>query len=121
MSSVFSRAVAACSVVFLATACSDGGPASNSNSEEFGYQVQAPLVTVNAGSAEGHSTLAQELSGRLYPGVYVPGPNGQMIPNTDLVETQVLPGDRRQVIYTCLLYTSPSPRDISGARMPSSA
>lgn len=100
MSSVFSRAVAAFSVVLLATACSDGGAASNSNSEEFGYQVQAPLVTVNAGSAEGHSTLAQELSGRLYPGVYVPGPNGQMIPNTDLVETQVLPGDRRQVIYT---------------------
>ena len=24
-------------------------------------------------------------------------------------------------IYTCLLYTSPSPRDISGSRMPSSA
>ena len=23
--------------------------------------------------------------------------------------------------YTCLLYTSPSPRDISGSRMPSSA
>ena len=26
-----------------------------------------------------------------------------------------------QVWYTCLLYTSPSPRDISGARMTSSA
>ena len=25
------------------------------------------------------------------------------------------------VIYICLLYTSPSPRDISGSRMPSSA
>ena len=25
------------------------------------------------------------------------------------------------VIFTCLLYTSPSPRDISGSRMPSSA
>ena len=24
-------------------------------------------------------------------------------------------------LYTCLLYTSPSPRDISGSRMPSSA
>ena len=24
-------------------------------------------------------------------------------------------------VYTCLLYTSPSPRDISGSRMPSSA
>ena len=26
-----------------------------------------------------------------------------------------------ELIYTCLLYTSPSPRDISGSRMPSSA
>ena len=25
------------------------------------------------------------------------------------------------LLYTCLLYTSPSPRDISGSRMPSSA
>ena len=32
--------------------------------------------------------------------------------------------NRRQLagnIYFCLLYTSPSPRDISGSRMPSSA
>ena len=26
-----------------------------------------------------------------------------------------------ELSYTCLLYTSPSPRDISGSRMPSSA
>ena len=30
-------------------------------------------------------------------------------------------GDTWQGSYTCLLYTSPSPRDISGSRMPSSA
>ena len=29
--------------------------------------------------------------------------------------------DRVYIIFTCLLYTSPSPRDISGSRMPSSA
>ena len=29
--------------------------------------------------------------------------------------------DRLFILYTCLLYTSPSPRDISGSRMPSSA
>ena len=28
---------------------------------------------------------------------------------------------RRGLLFTCLLYTSPSPRDISGSRMPSSA
>ena len=29
--------------------------------------------------------------------------------------------DKSHPYYTCLLYTSPSPRDISGSRMPSSA
>lgn len=100
MNKVFSHAVAVLATACLVTACSAGGSSLHSNSEEFGYQVQGPLTTVNAGSAEGHSTLSQELSGRLYPGVYVPGPNGQMIPNADLVKTQVLPGDRRQVVYT---------------------
>ena len=30
-------------------------------------------------------------------------------------------GDMNEVIYNCLLYTSPSPRDQRGSRMPSSA
>ena len=33
----------------------------------------------------------------------------------------VLSSILREVLYVCLLYTSPSPRDISGSRMPSSA
>lgn len=68
--------------------------------EQFGYLVNSPLETTNAGSDVGVSTNAQLLSGRLYPAVFVPGPSGQMIPNTDLVQTQVLPGANRQVIYT---------------------
>ena len=28
---------------------------------------------------------------------------------------------QRRILYTCLLYTSPSPRDLSTSRMPSSA
>ena len=42
----------------------------------------------------------------------------------ELVNRQVCPEDRRQVevmISDCLLYTSPSPRDLSTSRMPSSA
>ena len=31
------------------------------------------------------------------------------------------PKDKFELDYNCLLYTSPSPRDISGSRMPSSA
>ncbi|KQB85467.1 ABC transporter substrate-binding protein [Corynebacterium oculi] len=65
-----------------------------------GYLVSTPLLTSNAGSSLGASTNAQVLSGRVYPGVYTPGPSGQMIPNTDLATAQVLPGENRQVVYT---------------------
>ena len=40
----------------------------------------------------------------------------------DLVTRRTLTNGRSlQFIYTCLLYTSPSPRDLSTSRMPSSA
>ncbi|WKD59180.1 ABC transporter substrate-binding protein [Corynebacterium caspium] len=64
------------------------------------YALSTPLVTVNAGSNTGAATNAELLSARLYPGVYTQGPSGQMIPNTDLVTTQVLPGLQRQVVYS---------------------
>ena len=35
--------------------------------------------------------------------------------------TQISHGTKVPILHTCLLYTSPSPRDISGSRMPSSA
>ncbi len=84
------------------TACSTGPaePGTPVAEEQFGYLVNAPLETTNAASNTGFSSNAQLLSGRLYPAVFVPGPSGQMIPNTDLVTTQVLPGANRQVIYT---------------------
>ena len=39
----------------------------------------------------------------------------------DVPLDQLAIGDLISVTHTCLLYTSPSPRDISGSRMPSSA
>jgi len=88
-------------------ACS-GGPGEGPGEEPevaqstdfFGYLVDTPLLTTNAGSEVGSSSNTEALSGRLYPAVFVPGPSGQMIPNTDLVTTQVLPGANRQVVYT---------------------
>lgn len=65
----------------------------------FGYAVDSVLVTTNAGSAVGASTDAQVLSGRLYPSSHVTGPKGQLIPNSDFVSTQVLPGTNSRVIY----------------------
>lgn len=66
----------------------------------FGYQLPVPLVTTNAATQIGDSLKMQRLSGRIFPGAFIPGPSGQRIPNTDLVSTQVLPAPQRQVIYT---------------------
>ncbi|WP_291313697.1 ABC transporter substrate-binding protein [Corynebacterium sp. UBA2622] len=73
--------------------------AGDTSTDYFGYQLPVDVTTTNAGSMDGVAETAQALSGRLYPGVFVPGPNGQMIPNTDLVTTQVLPGAQRRVVY----------------------
>nr|WP_269093016.1 ABC transporter substrate-binding protein [Corynebacterium accolens] len=53
--------------------------------------VNSQLATTNAGTAFGSTTSAAQLSTRLYPGLFVPGPSGQLIPNADLVETEKLP------------------------------
>ncbi|WP_334265158.1 ABC transporter substrate-binding protein [Corynebacterium sp. Marseille-Q4381] len=90
-------ALAAAAVTSL-TACA--GIDDGADEASFGYLVSTPLVTTNAGTLEGRSTQAQLLSTALYPGVYVPGPQGQMIPNTDLVTTQELPGPERRVNYS---------------------
>ena len=94
-------AIAAASVAF-ASACTQPDNQEDADEEHpaFGYQVASELRTTNAGSLEGVSTAAQALSGSLYPGVYVPGPQGQMIPNTDLVRMQEIPGPVRRVNYT---------------------
>lgn len=70
------------------------------NTDYFGYLVDVDLVSTNAASDVGASLNAEVLSGRLYPAIFLPGPSGQMIPNTDLAQTQVLPGANRQVVYT---------------------
>ena len=93
-------AVLTASALALAGCSTLGDDNGQLDDEHFGYQVSGPLLTTNAASLQGASTQAQRLSGRLYPGVYVPGPGGEMIPNTDLVKAQALPGAQRRVSYT---------------------
>ncbi|WP_246817830.1 ABC transporter substrate-binding protein [Corynebacterium sp. HMSC076D02] len=94
-------AMALLAVVGLsATACSneagedsagqakDSGPRST---DYFGYMVNTRLATTNAGTSFGSAANAAQLSSRLYPGIYMPGPSGQMIPNSDLVQTEEIP------------------------------
>ena len=56
------------------------------------------------------------------------GHNGKRMMLTDIKESDKgyelemdLPGFKKDEIKACLLYTSPSPRDLSTSRMPSSA
>lgn len=98
----------AAATAFSVAACADNGDSSTQTTSDgpapstdfFGYKVDSGLKTTNAASAFGSANNAEVLSGRLYPAVYVPGPNGQMIPNTDLVETEEFPGEQRRVLYT---------------------
>ncbi|MDK8306771.1 ABC transporter substrate-binding protein [Corynebacterium imitans] len=93
-------AVLTASALALAGCSTLGDDNGQLDDQHFGYQVSGPLLTTNAASLQGASTQAQRLSGRLYPGVFVPGPGGEMIPNTDLVKAQALPGAQRRVSYT---------------------
>lgn len=93
-------ALAAASVL-AATACGTQEPEPSAHEQNhFGYALNSSLATTNAGSLLGVATDAALLAARVYPAVYVQGPSGQMIPNTDLATTQVLPGANSQVIYT---------------------
>ena len=86
-------------LALVAASCSSeesesGEQAAPSDPESYnytGYMVNSQLATTNAGTAFGSTTSAAQLSTRLYPGLFVPGPSGQLIPNADLVETEKLP------------------------------
>lgn len=86
-------------LALVAASCSSeesdsGDHAAPSDPESYnypGYMVNSQLATTNAGTAFGSTTSAAQLSTRLYPGLFVPGPSGQLIPNADLVETEKLP------------------------------
>ena len=94
-------ATVAATALVLAGCSADSEEGMDPNAlDYFGYQLPTPLVTTNAATKVGDSLKMQRLSGRLFPGAFIPGPSGQRIPNTDLVKTQVLPGPQRQVVYT---------------------
>ena len=60
----------------------------------------------------------------------VPGGSGDVMPNPAASQTETTPSDGQDAAFqmhfidvgqACLLYTSPSPRDVEESRMPSSA
>lgn len=75
----------ATALTFGVVACTSDDGAEDAADPLFGYALPRPIVTLNAASALGAATDAAKVSARLYPGAYLTGPDGRLLPNTDLV------------------------------------
>lgn len=80
-------------------ACSSGDGAEDADDPLFGYAMPRPIVTLNAASALGAATDAAKVSARLYPGAYLTGPDGRLLPNTDLVSATPSQDDADVINY----------------------
>ncbi|APT84869.1 ABC transporter substrate-binding protein [Corynebacterium aquilae] len=74
-------------------------PAPEPPPDHFGYAVGSDLLTSNAGSVTGVSDHADYVVSRVYPPAFVAGPKGQLIPNTDFVDAQAVPGPQKRINY----------------------
>lgn len=83
-SSIALCSAAAC---LCAAACSEPEP---EWPDQFGYATSAQFLTVNAGSELGATTGADAIASRLFPGVFVHGPEGQFIPSRDFATASVV-------------------------------
>lgn len=52
--------------------------------ESFGYVTNSPLTTVNAATETGYYERVQQLSARVYPGIFLIDSHNQRVPNTDM-------------------------------------
>lgn len=92
-------AVATMAASALLAGCGSDGGGLGRAEPQFGYMLPTTPVTTNAGSAVGAATDASKLSARLYPGAFLAGPEGQMLPNRDLVEVTPNPEHQEVVDY----------------------
>ena len=88
-----------------------------------GKQIQPAMEQVQRQMQQGHVKLAiQTLEDMLPLGKWVPMLHGQVVAQMGMLEFYQGDKDRGvELLEGCLLYTSPSPRDLSTSRMPSSA
>lgn len=96
-----SAALGASALISGLAACSDQPEAPKEEEvAKFGYLLPRPLVTLNAGTGIGVATDAEKASARLYPGAFIAGPDGQLLPNPDLVTASPKKDDEKTVVYT---------------------
>ncbi|TRX41075.1 ABC transporter substrate-binding protein [Corynebacterium guaraldiae] len=77
------------------TACgsNEESAGEDSSAPRFAVLSDSPLATSNAASAWGDAVGAAQLASRVYPALYVPGPAGQMVPNSDLAHAEYFAPD----------------------------
>lgn len=85
--------------ILLVTGCSNNKTEETKAEHSFGYVLDDYLINTNVTTGIGFSSNIHQLVGRVYPGAFVNGPEGQRIPNTDLVEARALPGAPMRVEY----------------------
>lgn len=91
--------VTVCSLGFSTAACGSGSDDDDDTEPRFGYALPRPIVTLNAASSLGAATDAAKVSARLYPGAYLTGPDGRLLPNTDLVTATPTPDNGDVIDY----------------------
>jgi peptide/nickel transport system substrate-binding protein len=80
-------------------ACGSDDGVEEASDPLFGYALPRPIVTLNAASSVGAATDAAKVSARLYPGAYLTGPDGRLLPNTDLVTATPAPDNGDIINY----------------------
>ena len=83
-------------IAVTASACGDSQDEASDAippTPDFGLLTDVRLASTNATTHWGDAVGAAQLSSRIYPSMYVPGPAGQMIPNSDLADAEFFPAD----------------------------
>lgn len=77
-------------VALVVTACGvpESGTDKDTPPSRFAVLADAPIATSNAATAWGDAVGAAQLASRVFPALYVPGPAGQMVPNSDLANAE---------------------------------
>ena len=88
--------------------------------------TEGAMIPTSTGAAKAMSLVLPSLKGKLDgTAIRVPTPNVSLIDLTVVTEKEVtvdeINSSMKKAAKGCLLYTSPSPRDLSTSRMPSSA
>lgn len=89
----------AVALTFGVAACTSDDSVEDAADPLFGYALPRPIVSLNAASTLGAATDAAKVSARLYPGAYLTGPDGRLLPNTDLVTATPSPDNGDIVDY----------------------